>query len=120
MHLAEVPQPRISAEPNSCIGAPSEINLFWRKNVLIERSSDSGRKNAEIIYRISFWIIVENIKQSIEVVRVLIDVDYRYWALRANAHPQALDRGSDRRQRVFPLRRAIVSDHEWNSSWPNC
>jgi hypothetical protein len=63
---------------------------------------------------------VEYIEKSIEVIRVLIDVNNHYGALVPHTAAQASDGSSHRSQRVFPLRRAIVGDDEWISSWPNC
>jgi hypothetical protein len=55
---------------------------------------------------------VENVEQSIEIVRVLIDMN-NITAARAS------DSGSDRSQGVFPLQTAILGDNEWIGSWPN-
>src|SRR5215469_13628210 len=76
---------RDSAEPDGSIGGPPEINLFSWKDVLVERSSDRARENIAIIDRISFRITVQHIKQSVEVVRVLIDMNHCYGPLGTRA-----------------------------------
>jgi hypothetical protein len=73
------------------------------ENVLVERSSDGRRENIGIIHRVSFGITVRYIEESIEVVRVLIDMNHGYGSLGANAHTQASDRRTHRSQRVFSL-----------------
>jgi hypothetical protein len=63
---------------------------------------------------------VEDVEKSIEVIRVLIDVNNHYGPLVPHTASQASDGGAHRSQGVFPLRRAIVGDDEWIRSWPNC
>jgi hypothetical protein len=62
---------------------------------------------------------VEHLEEGVEVVGVLIDVNNHYGPFVANTRTQASDGRSHRSQRVFPLRRAIVGDDEWISSWSN-
>jgi hypothetical protein len=86
------------AEPDGSVRTPSEINLFSREDVLIERSSNRERENVRVIHRISFRIIVVYFEKSIEVIGMLIDVNDHYGPFVPHTAAQASDGGSHRSQ----------------------
>src|SRR5580658_10363453 len=96
-------QRRNMAEPDGRIRAPAEIDLSLWKDALVERSSNGTREDIRVIQRISFWISVQHIEESVEIVGVLVHMNHHDGPLVANARTKAPDSRTHRRQGVLSL-----------------